>query len=92
MNDKFKLIDKNTLSVLDIGCAPGSWLQYTSTKVKNPNAKIIGFDIKKMEITIPRVYTYQQDITDHEAVRKILENHKITKLDFIQSDMAPNTI
>jgi len=92
IDQKFKLIDKKTSTVLDIGCAPGSWLQYTATKIKNPHAKILGFDIKAMEIAIPWVDTYQQDITDQDAIKKIFEEHKIKKFDFIQSDMAPNTI
>ncbi len=45
-----------------------------------------------MEITIPWVDTYQQDVTDKEAVKEIFKKHGIEKLDFIQSDMAPNTI
>ncbi|MBU0627208.1 hypothetical protein KKH82_07485 [Patescibacteria group bacterium] len=53
IDQKFKLIDKKTSTVLDIGCAPGSWLQYTAAKIKNPQAKILGFDIKAMEISIP---------------------------------------
>lgn len=95
IQDKFHVIDKNTKTVIDIGCAPGSWLQYTvaqlqKNKIKNP--KIIGFDIKKVELNLPGLYTYQQDITDQEAVKAILAEHSIDQVDFIQSDMAPNTI
>jgi 23S rRNA (uridine2552-2'-O)-methyltransferase len=36
IDEKFKLFDKDVRTVIDIGCAPGSWLQYTSRKlVKN---------------------------------------------------------
>lgn len=94
IQDKFHVINKDTKTVIDIGCAPGSWLQYTvaqlqKNKIKNP--KIIGFDIKKVELNLPGLYTYQQDITDQEAVKAILSEHNIEQVDFIQSDMAPNT-
>jgi len=36
--------------------------------------------------------TYKQDVTDHEAVKALLEQNGIQQVDFIQSDMAPNTI
>lgn len=33
-----------------------------------------------------------QDITQHAAVEKIFKQHKVSKFDLIQSDMAPNTM
>jgi len=94
IQDKFHVIDKNTKAIIDIGCAPGSWLQYSVSQmqkfqIKNP--KIIGFDLKSVELNLPGVFTYQQDITDQEAVKAILAEHKLEQVDFIQSDMAPNT-
>jgi 23S rRNA U2552 (ribose-2'-O)-methylase RlmE/FtsJ len=41
---------------------------------------------------VPNTVTYEQDITETEKVRELLEENGIKKLDFIQSDMAPNTI
>jgi 23S rRNA U2552 (ribose-2'-O)-methylase RlmE/FtsJ len=45
-----------------------------------------------MDIKIPGVDTYQQDVTEQDVVRKILAKHGVDKIDFIQSDMAANTI
>jgi 23S rRNA U2552 (ribose-2'-O)-methylase RlmE/FtsJ len=45
-----------------------------------------------MKISLPHVYTYEQDITDREKVQQILSAHNIQKVDCIISDMAPNTI
>lgn len=95
IDEKFHLIDKKTSTVLDIGCAPGSWMQYTYAKLQTLGRKdfqIIWLDIKKVEINMPNVHTYVQDITDHDAVEKIFKERKIIKFDFIQSDMAPNTM
>ena len=94
IQDKFHVIDKNTKAIIDIGCAPGSWLQYSVSQMQKfqiKNHKIIGFDLKSVELNLPGVFTYQQDITDQEAVKAILAEHKLEQVDFIQSDMAPNT-
>ncbi|HKL44327.1 MAG TPA: SAM-dependent methyltransferase, partial [Candidatus Absconditabacterales bacterium] len=67
IQNKFKLIDKNTKTILDIGCAPGSWMQYTSgllTSMKVNDFQIIGFDIKESTVNLPNVHTYIQDVTD----------------------------
>jgi 23S rRNA (uridine2552-2'-O)-methyltransferase len=79
---------------MDIGCAPGSWLQYTYEKcamTKIP-VKIVGFDIKDVHLDLDGVYTYNQDIQDTEKIRQLIAQHDIKKFDVIISDMAPNTI
>lgn len=95
IQDKFHLIDKNIWTVIDIGCAPGSRMQYTSnllTKLGKKDFLIIWFDIKQVDITIPHVVTYKQDVTKQDEVKALLEENGIHQVDFIQSDMAPNTI
>ncbi len=95
LQEKFHLITPQTKTILDIGCAPGSWMQYTISqlqKMKVKNYQLIGFDLKKVEINLPGMTAYQQDITEKEQVDEILKNHHIEQVDFIQSDMAPNTI
>ena len=44
INNKFRILT-NKSCVLDLGCSPGSWLQYTSKKVL-PKGKLIGIDLK----------------------------------------------
>jgi len=97
MQNKFKLIDKNTKIILDIGCAPWSWMQYSYTLLHRfnvQNFKIVWFDILESIVNLPNVHTYIQDVTDLEKVDKILESNGILpwSVDFIQSDMAPNTV
>ncbi|MCF7835134.1 RlmE family RNA methyltransferase [Candidatus Gracilibacteria bacterium] len=95
IQNKFHLIDKKTKIILDIGCAPGSWMQYTSgllLKLGVKGFKILGFDIQDVKVKIPNITTYKQDVTDVENVKKILTQNNISKVDFIQSDMAPFTI
>lgn len=95
IQDKFSLISSSTKNILDIGCAPGSWIQYTIAQLKKlrvPNYQVIGFDLKKVELNLPGLTTYMQDVTEVEKVKAILQNHQISSFDFIQSDVAPNTI
>ncbi len=94
IQEKFHLFDKTTKHVIDIGCAPGSWLQYAISQMqtyKVKDYKIIWFDLKPVELNLPGLVTYQQDITDQEKVKSLLGEQWIQQVDLIQSDMAPNT-
>ena len=92
IDKKYKFFPKNKpVNVLDIGCAPGSWIQYID-KVSHPKSKIIWVDLKPTQLNSPKVKTYIQDATDLEKMEKILKENHIEKLDIITSDMAPNTI
>jgi len=95
LDQKYKIFDKNSKYVLDIWCAPGSWIQYVYTKLNELKIKwhkLIWFDIKEVKLNLANVYTYVQDITDIESVDKVILEHNISKFDLIISDMAPNTI
>lgn len=95
IQQKFHLIDKNTKTVVDIWCAPWSWMQYTVSQLQKmhvKNYKVIWFDLKTLEIKLPWMLAYAQDITEKEKVDAIFSENNIEQVDFIQSDMAPNTI
>lgn len=111
IDQKFKFFWPQTQIVIDIGCSPWSWLQYTSRQFKryhkkSSNAKIIGFDLKPVSLSLPFVTTFQQDITDQQAVREIINSElsinnwnnnsslltsDSSLVDVIISDMAPDT-
>ena len=95
IQNKFHIIDKDTKTVVDIGCAPWSWMQYTISllqKMHVKDYKLIGFDIKKVNMQLPWMYTYVQDVTNQDKINAIFAENWIEQVDFIQSDMAPNTI
>lgn len=95
IDDKYKLFDNNTKTILDIWCAPWSWLQFAHKQLvekKVSNFKVIWFDLKAVNLNLDWVHTYEQDITDLDKINEILSSHNITKFDMIISDMAPNTI
>jgi len=93
IDNKYNLIDKNCKKVLDIGCSPGSRLQYVHKKVSNNKGFLgIGLDIQSVKVNLPAIHTYVVDATDHEACDTIMAEHQIEKFDVILSDLAPNTI
>lgn len=95
LDEKFHLI-KPGMTVLDLGAAPGSWLQYVSGKMREERGestgRIIGIDLQEIE-PIEEVETYVADITNKEAINQILSNeaNEAIKADLILSDLAPST-
>ncbi len=80
MQEKFGVIKKNGL-VLDLGAAPGAWIQVASKFTNHIDA----IDLLYIE-TLPNVRTLRANIFSPEA-RAFMDK----KYDTILSDMAPNT-
>ena len=78
---------KNGMKVVDIGAAPGGWLQFAS-KITGKNGLVIGIDLKDIE-AIPNVITIKGDVEDKETLALILE-FLGGKADLVLSDLAPN--
>jgi 23S rRNA (uridine2552-2'-O)-methyltransferase len=95
IQNKFHLFDKDTKTIMDIGCAPGSRIQYAVNLMNKSHIsdyKILGIDIQDVHLNLPGVVTYKADIQDVDHIKEILAENHIEKVDLIQSDMAPNTI
>lgn len=78
---------KNGMKVVDIGAAPGGWLQFAS-KITGKNGLVIGIDLKNIE-AIPNVITIKGDVEDKQTLALILE-FLGGKADLVLSDLAPN--
>jgi 23S rRNA (uridine2552-2'-O)-methyltransferase len=75
--------------VLDLGAAPGSWIQLTE-KITGPSGLVVGIDLKPIEKGFPRhVVTLQGDIFDRDFVEAGLRDY--LPFDVVLSDMAPST-
>jgi len=73
--------------VLDLGCRPGSWLQY-ALKVVGPHGAVVGIDRDPLPKPIPGARVMQGDIfTTPDA--ELLGT--LAAFDVVLSDMAPNT-
>lgn len=89
LDERFKLL-KAGMTVLDLGAAPGSWLQYTAQKI-GTKGKAIGIDLQEIDPIGPNAVLHKVDITDIPAVEQILVEENVEKADLILSDLAPST-
>ncbi len=88
IQEKYRLLQKGN-RILDLGCSPGSWLQYTATLV-GPQGRIVGIDKKKVTLQLPpHVTVHTGDIF---SIQSLLEQEEmIHPFDIVLSDMAPDT-
>ena len=90
INDKFNFLVPG-VSVIDLGCAPGGWLQIAAQKISSStgNEKVIGVDILKTD-DIAGCKTIVGDINNKEVGVHLIELLG-QKPDVVLSDMAANT-
>lgn len=84
---KFKLIRPGQ-RVLDLGCAPGSWLLYAARLV-GPGGRVVGVDLKAVTEKLPaNAVMHTGDVFDDAAGfwAEVGES-----FDLVLSDMAPST-
>ena len=90
IDEKYKFLAPG-LSVIDLGCAPGGWLQIASQKVSSMvgKEKVVGVDLLPTE-QIPGSVSVIGDISERNVGENLL---KIlgSKPNIIMSDMAANT-
>ena len=86
--DEQDKIFHNVKTVVDLGCAPGSWSQVAISKV-GEKGKVVGVDLLDID-PIHRLEFIQGDFTSETTLNQLLEaiNHK--EVDLVISDMAPN--
>lgn len=97
IQEKRRLIHRGDY-VVDLGCAPGSWLQVASELV-NPRGtggggRVVGIDLQRVEISVPsNVIAIVGDAfkTDAAALLSHVADARRDRFDVVLSDMAPNT-
>jgi len=86
IDEKFRILG-SARSVVDLGCAPGSWLQVASMRAAS-QARILGIDLKPVQHDLgPRVHTIVGDVTRLDCTALPVQ----PPFDVVLSDMAPNT-
>jgi len=76
------------MRILDLGCAPGSWLQYAAKRC-GPTSNLIGVDLDPVRIDLPNVKTFQGDLTELRADDEHFKD--LAPFDMIQSDAMTKT-
>ncbi len=84
INEKFRIIKKGS-TVVDLGAAPGGWLQVAK---ELSGGLVVGVDIENIE-PIEGVTTIKGDITDEETLERIRDAIG-GSADVVISDAAPN--
>ncbi len=86
INRSYNIIKRGD-NVVDLGCAPGGWLQVAAKEVR-PSGKVIGIDLKPVT-PLADTIILQGSIEDTYMLRKI-EEILGCKADVVLSDLAPN--
>jgi 23S rRNA (uridine2552-2'-O)-methyltransferase len=73
--------------VLDLGCAPGSWLQYAAQRV-GPGGRLVGIDRTPVDLVLPNLRLLTGDVF---AVTREELLGELAAFDVVLSDMAPDT-
>lgn len=87
MDKRYQLLRRG-MKVLDLGCHPGSWLQYASDRV-GPKGLVVGVDIQPLKLTLPGNARFiEADLLDfnHQALKEFAP-----AFDAVISDAAPHT-
>ncbi|CAK7567303.1 MAG: AdoMet-dependent rRNA methyltransferase spb1 [Sporothrix epigloea] len=87
LNKKYGFLE-NSKVVLDLCAAPGSWCQ-VAVETMPANGIIIGVDLSPIK-PIPKVITFQSDITTEKCRATIRQHLKTWKADTVLHDGAPN--
>ncbi|KAK3308851.1 Spb1 C-terminal domain-containing protein [Chaetomium strumarium] len=87
LNKKYGFLEKSKV-VLDLCAAPGSWCQVCAETMPKDSI-IIGVDLAPIK-PIPKVITFQSDITTEKCRATIRQHLKTWKADCVLHDGAPN--
>lgn len=88
IDNKFSIL-KNSHAIVDLGCAPGGWLQIAKEKAPN-SCKIVGIDLLEVDDVVGAEIIVG-DFTEYETHDKLMDLLG-SKADLILSDMGANSI
>jgi 23S rRNA (uridine2552-2'-O)-methyltransferase len=85
---KHRIIKKGD-RILDLGCAPGSWIQF-AVEQTGPGGRVVGIDLKPVALTLPS----NVEVITGDIDEVIQSAHPALSQSFglVLSDMAPATI
>lgn len=87
LDKRFRLLGPGK-HVLDLGCWPGSWMQYAAGKV-GEEGLVVGIDLREVELTLPP--WCEAIVADAETLDPAVLLERYGAFDVVLSDMAPKT-
>ncbi len=88
LDKRFRLLGPGR-RVLDLGCWPGSWMQYAASRVGD-EGRVVGLDLRPVELALPAFcepFVADVNELDADALRE-----RFGPFDVVISDMAPHTM
>lgn len=89
LNRRFSIIKGNDV-VVDLGCAPGGFLQVAS-EIVGEKGVVVGIDLLPVVPVGKNVFVVEGDFTDLSNISLLLSFIDGRKFDVLLSDMAPHT-
>lgn len=87
VDKRFRLLQPGR-RVIDLGCWPGSWMQYAAERV-GEEGFVLGLDKREVELSLPP--NAKAVVADVFAVEPAALNEAFGDFDVVLSDMAPKT-
>ncbi len=87
LNEKYRLI-RNGSKVVDIGCAPGGWLEVASELVGS-RGLVVGVDLVHVKPVSGRVVILQDDVSSQDFSSRLLGSMGKGKADCVLADLSP---
>jgi 23S rRNA (uridine2552-2'-O)-methyltransferase len=91
IDQRHTIFERGMTRVLDLGCAPGSWLQYARQQI-GPSAQLVGLDRGPLQRPPPGARIVVGDVMTvgfTELLGELLG--ELPAFDIVLSDMAPDT-
>ena len=90
MDDKHKFLRPH-MNIVDLGCAPGGWLQIVAKRCRIDAGigRLVGIDLLETE-AVAGAYILKGDINDHSKMKEI-KSYLKGNADIVLSDMAAAT-
>lgn len=87
IQEKYQILKPGSV-VVDLGAAPGGWMQVARTAVGD-NGFVVGLDLLAIE-PLPECTFIQGDFTEDAVLEQLLDVLAGRAVDLVISDMAPN--
>lgn len=88
LQGRFSIVKKGA-TILDLGAAPGGWLQELS-EMAGPTGRVVGIDLLPLKIHPPKNCAFILGNIGHEGLQRRVSDLCGGMADAIVSDMAPN--
>lgn len=86
-NERYRIIREGE-KVLDLGAAPGGWMQVASELV-GPTGRVVGVDTSPIRLKEKNAISIKMDVNDPNVTAKVLEEMG-GKADVVLSDLSPS--